>query len=197
MKEIFSIEAGRDRPEGRARTSARFENKPQNVRRRMKKYGNFDVYILQSTVRRADGRGSDGTGYGSLPFHFRQVSSCCSPLREKDLDADLCRHRKLLGGRSGLCQVLQGGVQNARQALPRPPSSCLRRSAGGWRKPTRGGEVDVHHPDYTVYVEAGPVRLRPWSQSRTGERGGLPTGVGGRGDGAALRRALIPCGGRI
>ena len=49
MKEIFLLKLGEIVLKGA--NKRQFENKlRQNVRRRMKKYGNFDVYILQSTV---------------------------------------------------------------------------------------------------------------------------------------------------
>ncbi len=44
----FFVEAGGDCPEGQNRKQ--FEQARQNVRRRMKPYGEFDVYIIQSTV---------------------------------------------------------------------------------------------------------------------------------------------------
>ena len=49
MQEIFLLKLGEIVLKGA--NKRQFENKlRQNVRRRMKKYGNFDVYILQSTV---------------------------------------------------------------------------------------------------------------------------------------------------
>ena len=55
MKEIFLLKLGEIVLKGA--NKRQFENKlRQNVRRRMKKYGNFDVYILQSTVWTGHGK---------------------------------------------------------------------------------------------------------------------------------------------
>ena len=49
MKEIFLLKLGEIVLKGA--NKRQFENKlRQNVRRRMRPYGEFDVYILQSTV---------------------------------------------------------------------------------------------------------------------------------------------------
>ena len=49
MNEIFLLKLGEIILKGS--NKRQFENKlRQNIRRRMKPYGNFDVYILQSTV---------------------------------------------------------------------------------------------------------------------------------------------------
>ena len=49
MNEIFLLKVGEVVLKGT--NKRQFENKlRQNVRRRMKSYGNFDVYIMQSTV---------------------------------------------------------------------------------------------------------------------------------------------------
>ena len=49
MKEIFLLKLGEIVLKGANRRQ--FEDKlRQNIRRRMKPYGNFDVYIMQSTV---------------------------------------------------------------------------------------------------------------------------------------------------
>ena len=49
MKEIFLLKLGEIVLKGA--NKRQFESRlRQNVRRRMKKYGNFDVYLMQSTV---------------------------------------------------------------------------------------------------------------------------------------------------
>ena len=49
MNEIFLLKLGEIILKGA--NKRQFENKlRQNIRRRMKAYGNFDVYILQSTI---------------------------------------------------------------------------------------------------------------------------------------------------
>ena len=88
MKEIFLLKLGEIVLKGA--NKRQFENKlRQNVRRRMKPYGNFDVYIMQSTVyvqpldEEADVEGA----WEACHSIFGVVSLCrCRPC-EKNLDA--------------------------------------------------------------------------------------------------------------
>ena len=71
MNEIFLLKLGEIVLKGQNRKQ--FESKlRQNVRRRMKPYGEFDVYIIQSTVYvepKSPGL-RPGGGLGGLPFYF-------------------------------------------------------------------------------------------------------------------------------
>ena len=88
MKEIFLMKLGEVVLKGA--NKRQFETKlRQNVRRRMKPYGNFDVYIMQSTVyvepmdEEADVEGA----WEACHSIFGVVSLCrCRPC-EKDLEA--------------------------------------------------------------------------------------------------------------
>lgn len=90
MKEIFLLKLGEIVLKGA--NKRQFENKlRQNVRRRMKKYGNFDVYILQSTVyvEPMDEEADVDGAWEACRSIFGVVSLCrCRPC-EKDLDAIL------------------------------------------------------------------------------------------------------------
>ena len=88
MKEIFLLKLGEIVLKGA--NKRQFENKlRQNIRRRMRPYGEFDVYILQSTVyvepmnEEAEVEGA----WEACISIFGVVSLCrCRPC-EKDLDA--------------------------------------------------------------------------------------------------------------
>ena len=88
MNEIFLMKLGEIVLKGA--NKRQFENKlRQNVRRRMKPYGNFDVYIMQSTVyvqpmdEEADVEGA----WEACHSIFGVVSLCrCRPC-EKNLDS--------------------------------------------------------------------------------------------------------------
>ena len=88
MKEIFLLKLGEIVLKGA--NKRQFESKlRQNVRRRMRAFGNFDVYIMQSTVYvEPMDEACDGDGaWEACRSIFGLVSLCrCRPC-EKDLDA--------------------------------------------------------------------------------------------------------------
>ena len=98
MKEIFLLKLGEIVLKGA--NKRQFENKlRQNVRRRMKKYGNFDVYILQSTVyvEPMDEEADVDGAWEACRSIFGVVSLCrCRPC-EKDLDAIFAAIENYLG----------------------------------------------------------------------------------------------------
>ena len=88
MKEIFLLKLGEIVLKGA--NKRQFESRlRQNVRRRMKKYGNFDVYLMQSTVyvEPMDDMADVDGAWEACRAIFGVVSLCrCRPC-EKNLDA--------------------------------------------------------------------------------------------------------------
>ena len=88
MNEIFLLKLGEIVLKGA--NKRQFENKlRQNIRRRMKAYGNFDVYIMQSTVyvEPKDELADVDGAWEACHAIFGLSSLCrCRPC-EKDLDA--------------------------------------------------------------------------------------------------------------
>ena len=88
MKENFLLKLGEIVLKGA--NKRQFENRlRQNVRRRMKSFGNFDVYIMQSTVyvEPMDENCDVDGAWEACSTIFGVVSLCrCRPC-EKDLDA--------------------------------------------------------------------------------------------------------------
>ena len=97
MKEIFLLKLGEIVLKGA--NKRQFEARlRQNVRRRMKRYGNFDVYIMQSTVyiepmdEMADVEGA----WEACRSIFGLVSLCRCRACKKDLDSSShCSERNL------------------------------------------------------------------------------------------------------
>ena len=98
MKEIFLLKLGEIVLKGA--NKRQFEDKlRQNIRRRMKAYGNFDVYLMQSTVYVEpvdDAADVDGAweACGSI---FGLVSLCRCRACEKDLDSIFATIEDYLG----------------------------------------------------------------------------------------------------
>ena len=88
MKEIFLLKLGEIVLKGA--NKRQFEDKlRQNVRRRMKPYGNFDVYIMQSTVyvEPMDEEADVDGAWEACRCIFGLVSLCRCRACEKNLDS--------------------------------------------------------------------------------------------------------------
>ena len=180
MNEIFLMKLGEIVLKGA--NKRQFENKlRQNVRRRMRPYGNFDVYIMQSTVYVVpeDGDADVDGAWEACKSIFGVVSLCrCRPC-EKNLDAIFNAVEEYLG--EDLDAACSFKVESKRSDKSFPMTSIqLSQEIGGRlaeAHPTC--DVDVHHPGYTVYVEVRDLAAYVHGPAEPGA-GGLPTGVGGR-----------------
>ena len=159
-----------------------FENKlRQNVRRRMKPYGNFDVYIMQSTVyvqpldEDADVEGA----WDACHSIFGVVSLCrCRPC-EKNLDAIYNAIEEYLGYDLDCAKSFKVESKRSDKAFPMTSIAISQEIGGRLAEAHPTVEVDVHHPDYVVYVEVRDLAAYVHGPAEPGA-GGLPTGVGGR-----------------
>ena len=180
MNEIFLLKLGEIVLKGQ--NKKQFENKlRQNVRRRMKAYGEFDVYIMQSTVYvepKSPDCDLDGA-WEACHYIFGAVSLCrCRPC-EKDLDSIFEAAETYLG--DDLEYAASFKVESKRSDKSFPLTSIgISQEIGGRLAETHPHlKVDVHHPDYTVYVEVRDLAAYVHGPAEPGA-GGLPTGVGGR-----------------
>ena len=180
MNEIFLLKLGEIILKGS--NKRQFENRlRQNIRRRMKPYGNFDVYILQSTVyvepqdELADVEGA----WEACQSIFGLVSICRSRPCEKNMDAIFEAVEEYLG--DDLDQAVSFKVESKRSDKQFPMSSiAISQEIGGRLAEAHPQvKVDVHNPDYTVYVEIRDLSAYVHGPAMPGA-GGLPTGVGGR-----------------
>ena len=180
MKEIFLLKLGEIVLKGA--NKRQFENKlRQNVRRRMKKYGNFDVYILQSTVyvEPMDEEADVDGAWEACRSIFGVVSLCrCRPC-EKDLDAIFAAIENYLGDDLDCAKSFKVESKRSDKRFPLTSIQLSQEIGGRLAEAHPGVEVDVHHPEYTVYVEVRDLSAYVHGPAEPGA-GGLPTGVGGR-----------------
>ena len=179
MKEIFLLKLGEIVLKGA--NKRQFENKlRQNVRRRMKKYGNFDVYILQSTVyvEPMDEEADVDGAWAACRSIIGVVSLCrCRPC-EKDLDAIFAAIENYLGDDLDCAQSFK--VESKRSDKRFPLNSIqISQYVGGELGQFFNVKADMHHPDRTVYVEIREKYAYIHTPSVPGA-GGLPIGMGGR-----------------
>ena len=180
MKEIFLLKLGEIVLKGA--NKRQFENRlRQNVRRRMKAYGNFDVYIMQSTVyvEPMDDRCDVDGAWEACASIFGVVSLCrCRPC-EKDLDAIFETIESYLGDDLDCAKSFKVESKRSDKRFPLNSIQISQEIGGRLAEAHPTVEVDVHKPDYTVYVEVRDLAAYIHGPAVPGA-GGLPTGVGGR-----------------
>ncbi len=180
MNEIFLLKLGEIVLKGA--NKRQFENKlRQNVRRRMKPYGNFDVYIMQSTVYvvpEDDQADVDGA-WDACHSIFGVVSLCrCRPC-EKDLDSIFNAIEEYLGEDLDCAKSFKVESKRSDKRFPLTSIGISQEIGGRLAEAHPTVEVDVHNPEYTVYVEVRDLAAYVHGPAEPGA-GGLPTGVGGR-----------------
>ena len=180
VNEIFLLKLGEVVLKGT--NKRQFENKlRQNIRRRMREYVEFDVYIMQSTVyveplnEEADVDGA----WEACRSIFGLVSLCrCRPC-EKDLDSIFNAIEEYLGDDLDCAESFKVESKRSDKAFPMGSIAISQEIGGRLAEAHPTCRVDVHHPAYTVYVEIRDLAAYVHGPAVPGA-GGLPTGVGGR-----------------
>lgn len=180
MNEIFLMKLGEIILKGA--NKRQFENKLcQNVRRRMKPYGNFDVYILQSTVyiEPLDDQADIAGAWEACHSIFGVVSLCrCRPC-EKSMDAIFSAIEAYMGDDLDCAASFKVESKRSDKSFPMTSIAISQEIGGRLAEAHPSCTVDVHHPEYTVYVEIRDFSAYVHGPAEPGA-GGLPTGVGGR-----------------
>ena len=180
MKEIFLMKLGEIVLKGA--NKRQFESRlRQNVRRRMKAYGNFDVYIMQSTVyvEPMDDEADVDGAWEACHSIFGVVSLCRSRACEKNLDAIFEAVEAYLGDDLDCARSFKVESKRSDKAFPLTSIAISQEIGGRLAEAHPACVVDVHHPEYTVYVEVRDLAAYYHGPAEPGA-GGLPTGVGGR-----------------
>ena len=180
MNEMFLLKLGEMVLKGANRRS--FEDRlKSNLRRRLADYGKFRVYLTQSTVYvepEAEDCDLDGA-WEACGRVFGVVSLCrCRPC-EKDLDAIFAAVQSYLC--DDLMSVSSFKVESKRsdKAFPLGSIQISQEIGGRIADAYPNLTVDVHHPEYVVYVEVRDHAAYVHGPNQLGA-GGLPTGVGGK-----------------
>ena len=180
MKEIFLLKLGEIVLKGA--NKRQFEAKLRsNVKRRMRGYGNFDVYIMQSTVyvEPLDDTCDVDGAWEACRSIFGVVSLCRCRACEKNLDAIFDAIEEYLGDDLDCARSFKVESKRSDKSFPLTSIGISQEIGGRLAEAHPDVEVDVHHPDYTVYVEVRDLAAYVHGPAEPGA-GGLPTGVGGR-----------------
>ena len=179
MKEIFLLKLGEIVLKGA--NKRQFENKlRQNVRRRMKKYGNFDVYILQSTVyvEPMDEEADVDGAWEACRSIFGVVSLCrCRPC-EKDLDAIFAAIENYLGDDLDCAQSFKVESKRSDKRFPMTSIELSQYVGGELAEAYPDTVVDVHDPELTVRLEVREQAAYVHAQA-VEAAGGMPVGCNG------------------
>lgn len=180
MNEIFLLKLGEIVLKGA--NKRQFEDKlRQNVRRRMKPYGNFDVYIMQSTVyvEPMDEQADVDGAWEACHSIFGLVSLCRCRACQKDLDSIYNAVEEYLGDDLDCAESFKVESKRSDKSFPLTSIGISQEIGGRLAEAHPNCRVDVHNPDYTVYVEVRDLAAYVHGPAKPGA-GGLPTGVGGR-----------------
>ena len=180
MKEIFLLKLGEIVLKGA--NKRQFEDKlRQNVRRRMRPFGNFDVYLMQSTiyVEPMDDEADVDGAWDASKSIFGLVSLCRCRACEKDLDSIFNTIEEYLGDELDCAESFKVESKRSDKRFPLTSIGISQAIGGRLAEAHPDCRVDVHNPAYTVYVEVRDLAAYVHGPAVPGA-GGLPTGVGGR-----------------
>ncbi len=180
MREIFLLKLGEIVLKGA--NKRQFEDKlRQNVRRRMRPYGNFDVYLMQSTVyvEPMDEEADVDGAWDACHAIFGLVSLCRCRACEKDIDSIYNTCEEYLGDDLDCAKSFKVESKRSDKRFPLTSIGISQEIGGRLAEAHPSCKVDVHNPDYTVFVEVRDLAAYVHGPAEPGA-GGLPTGVGGR-----------------
>ena len=180
MKEIFLLKLGEIVLKGA--NKRQFEDKlRQNVRRRMRPFGNFDVYLMQSTiyVEPMDEQCDVDGAWDACGTIFGLVSLCRCCACEKDMDSIFNTIEEYLGDELDCAESFKVESKRSDKRFPLTSIGISQEIGGRLAEAHPDCRVDVHKPAYTVYVEVRDLAAYVHGPAVPGA-GGLPTGVGGR-----------------
>lgn len=181
MNEIFLLKLGEIVLKGANRFT--FENRlKSNIRQRMKFFGEFKVYIRQSTVYiepMNDACDLDGA-WEACGTIFGVASMCrCRPA-EKNMDSIFSAVMDYLGDEIAMQKSFKVESKRSDKGFPMGSIQISQEIGGRIAEAFPQVKVDVHNPAYIVNVEIRDYAAYIHGPAVPGA-GGLPTGVGGRG----------------
>ena len=180
MNEIILLKLGELVLKGLNRRS--FEDKLQaNIHRRLHPYGQFRVYTRQSAtyVEPKDDRCDVLGAYEALKKVFGIAGLSLARPCEKDKDAILATAKEFLDTELRSAKSFKVETKRADKAFPMTSIQLSQYVGGELHEAYDNLEVDVHHPELTVYIEVRDYAAYVHAQAQPGA-GGLPVGINGR-----------------
>ena len=180
MNEMILLKLGELVLKGLNRRS--FEDKLQaNIHRRLNHLGRFRVYTRQSTTYvepMEDSCDMDGA-WEAMKKVFGVVGLSRARACEKDKDAILQACREYLDGELRRAHTFKVETKRADKTFPMTSIQLSQYVGGELDELYPNLQVDVHHPELTVYVEIRDYAAFVHANPDPGA-GGLPVGINGR-----------------
>ena len=154
MKEMILLKLGELVLKGLNRRS--FEDKLQaNIHRRLNNLGQFRVYTRQSTtyVEPMNEHCDMDGAYEAMKKVFGVVGLSRARACEKDKDAILCACKEYLDDQLRSAKTFKVETKRADKTFPMNSIQLSQYVGGELHEAYDNLEVDVHHPELTVYVE--------------------------------------------
>ncbi len=147
----------------------------------MKAYGNFDVYLMQSTVyvEPMDEEADVDGAWEACHWIFGLVSLCRCRACEKDIDKIYEPVEDYLGEDLDCAASFKVESKRSDKRFALNSMEISREIGGRLAEAHPNCIVDVRKPAYTVYVEVRDLAAYVHGPAELGA-GGFPTGVGGR-----------------
>ena len=180
MNEMFLLKMGEIVLKGLNR--ATFEGRlHSNLNRRLKPYGKYRIRMLQSLVYvEPEDEDCDLDGaWEACSRVFGIAAMSRSRGCEKNIDAIFNACRDYLGDEIMAAKSFKVESKRADKKFPMTSIQISQEIGGLLAEEYPDTLVDVHNPEYTVYVEVREERAYVHGPDRPGA-GGLPTGVGGK-----------------
>ena len=180
MNEMFLLKMGEIVLKGLNRR--KFEDRlTANISRRIHKYGRFRIYARQSTVYVEPLEASCDLerAWAAIQPVFGVAGLSRAKACEKDKDAFFETASTYLHDQLMAAKTFKVESKRSDKRFPLTSIQLSQEIGGRLAEAHPGVEVDVHHPDYTVYVEVRDLSAYVHGPAEPGA-GGLPTGVGGR-----------------
>ena len=159
-----------------------FEQKlTSNINRRLKPFGNFKVYSVQSTVyvEPQDASCDMDGAYDAVKTIFGIVSVSRAAACQKDKDLIFETALRYLGDKLRAAKSFKVETKRSDKRFPLT-SIALSQYVGGLLADSFPHvRVDVHHPEFTVHLEVRDYAAYVHGPSEAGA-GGMPVGVNGQ-----------------
>ncbi len=180
MKEIFLLKLGEIVLKGQNRRAFEACLKG-NIRKNVKHFGQFQVYLKQSTIYvEPDNDDCDLDGaWEACGTVFGIASMCRCRACDKDLDAIFRAVMEYLGDDLTAKRSFKVESKRADKQFPLNSIQISQEIGGRLAEEFPHVLVDVHNPDYVVHVEVRDFAAYVHGPAVPGA-GGLPTGMGGR-----------------
>lgn len=180
MSEIFLLKLGEIILKGANRRT--FEDHlKHNIRHRLRTFGDFDVYMMQSTVYvepQSDACDLEGA-WEACGTVFGIISMCRCRGCEKNTDAIYETVQTYFGDELLRAKSFKVESKRSDKRFPMTSIQLSQEIGGRIAEAYPDLTVDVHTPEYTVYCEVREKAAYVHGPAIPGA-GGLPTGTGGR-----------------